>query len=460
MYTPLQLQTKSISRSPLRNGMILIAVALLCLAVLPQTQAVNPPPDGGYPGGNTAEGQAALLALTTGAYNTAVGFYSMLDNTTGQFNTAVGAATLLTNTGDSNTAIGTGALFSNTTGEQNTATGALALFFNGGNSNTATGAGALQGNSNGNRNTAVGAAALITNIFGNDNTGTGYQALFFNNKGSNNTAMGSQALSSNTADGNTAIGDDALQNNTEGAENTATGDGALINNTTGSNNTADGSLALQFNDTGSGNIAVGNQAGSNLIAGDNNIYVGNEGGNTESGTIRIGTGGTHTVTFIAGINGATASGGTAVFVDMNGQLGTLTSSARFKDNIKPMDKASESILALKPVTFQYKQEIDPAGTSQFGLVAEQVEKVNPSLVVRDKDGKPYSVRYEAVNAMLLNEFLKEHRKVEQQEATITRLQKGMETVIARLEEQESELRRVSAQLALTKSAPQTVLNSQ
>jgi hypothetical protein len=257
--------------------------------------------------------------------------------------------------------------------------------------------------------------------------------------------MGSQALTSNTADGNTAIGDDALQNNTEGSENTATGDGALINNTTGSNNTADGSLALQFNDTGSGNIAVGNQAGSNLITGDNNIYVGNVGGNVESGAIRIGTEGTHTATFIAGINGATASGGTAVFVDMNGQLGTLTSSARFKDNIKPMDKASQSILALKPVTFQYKKEIDPARTSQFGLVAEEVEKVNPSLVVRDKDGRPYSVRYEAVNAMLLNEFLKEHSKIEQQDH---RIQK-QDAIIAHLEKEigvlSADLQKVSAQ---------------
>jgi hypothetical protein len=458
MYTPIQLQTKSISRS--LAGLILIAVALLCLVILPQTQAVNPPPDGGYPGGNTAEGQAALLALTTGAYNTAVGFYSLLDNTTGELNTAVGAATLITNTGDSNTAIGAGALFSNTTGDENTATGAFALFGNGGSSNTATGFGALQDNGNGNRNTAVGAAALINNVFGNDNTGTGYQALWGNIKGINNTAMGSQALTSNTADGNTAIGDDSLQNNTEGSENTATGDGALINNTTGNNNTADGSLALQFNDTGSGNIAVGNQAGINLITGDNNIYVGNEGGDIESGTIRIGTEGTHTATFIAGINGATASGGTAVFVDMNGQLGTVTSSARFKDNIKPMGKASQSVLALKPVTFRYKKEIDPAGTSQFGLVAEEVEKVNPSLVVRGKDGKPYSVRYEAVNAMLLNEFLKEHSKVEQQDhriqkqdATIARLEKEIGVLTAGLQ-------KVSAQLEVSKPAPQTVLNDQ
>ena len=146
-------------------------------------------------------------------------------------------------------------------------------------------------------------------------------------------------------------------------------------------------------------------------------------------------------------------------VNSSGQLGVAPSSERFKDQIKPMDKASEAVLALKPVTFHYKKEIDPAGTSQFGLVAEEVEKVNPDLIVRDKEGKPYSVRYEAVNAMLLNEFLKEHRKVEEQQATIAQLKSGIEALTATVKEQASQIQKVSAELQLQKPAPQTVVNN-
>jgi len=197
--------------------------------------------------------------------------------------------------------------------------------------------------------------------------------------------------------------------------------------------------------TGSDNIAVGNQAGAFLTTGNNNIDIGNLGLAAESDTIRIGDSSVHTATFIAGISGHTALGGVAVFVNAAGRLGTMTSSVRFKDKIRPMDKASEVILALKPVTFHYKRELDPDGIPQFGLVAEDVEKVNPDLVVRDKEGKPYSVRYEQVNAMLLNEFLKEHRKVEQMQKQIDVLTAG--------------LQKVSAQLELNKSAPQTVLNN-
>ena len=179
------------------------------------------------------------------------------------------------------------------------------------------------------------------------------------------------------------------------------------------------------NTNGKGNIALGFQAGLSLTTGNNNIDIGNLGLAGESHTIRIGgdtTGlGTQTATYIAGISGATASGGAAVFVNSNGKLGTMTSSARFKDEIKPMANASESLFALKPVTFRYKKEIDPAGTSQFGLVAEEVEKVNPDLVIRDAEGKPQTVRYEQVNAMLLNEFLKEHRTVQEQQKEIDTL---------------------------------------
>jgi len=214
-------------------------------------------------------------------------------------------------------------------------------------------------------------------------------------------------------------------------------------------------------------------AGCVLNSGDDNNLIGNVGVDGESNTIRIGTpvsgtnciGGVepaHTATYIAGIFGATASGGSTVYVTSDGHLGTMTSSARFKEDIRPMDKISEAILALKPVTFRYKHELDPRGTSQFGLVAEDVEKVNPDLVVRDKEGKPYSVRYDQVNAMLLNEFLKEHRKVQEQEATITQLNKDFRTTVtqltARLDEQAAQIQKVSAQLEASKPAPQVVNN--
>jgi hypothetical protein len=187
--------------------------------------------------------------------------------------------------------------------------------------------------------------------------------------------------------------------------------------------------ALSSNTTGSDNIAIGINAGFNLRTFSNNIDIGNVGAATDSDTIRIGnTGDANTITFIAGISNTGVTGAT-VLVSDSGQLGVAVSSRRFKNDIEPMNNASEAIFTLKPVTFRYKKEIDPARTSQFGLVAEDVEKVNPNLVVRDKKGKPYTVRYEAVNAMLLNEFLKEHGKVQEQEVTIMQLQKEMRTVV-------------------------------
>src|SRR5438552_15306511 len=214
------------------------------------------------------------------------------------------------------------------------------------------------------------------------------------------------------------------------------------------------------NTTGSFNIALGDNAGFSLTAGDHNIDIGNKGVTGEAMTIRIGRVGTQTATFIAGISGVTVAGGVGVIIDTNGHLGTVVSSERFKDAIQPMDRASEAILALKPVTFRYKKELDPDGIPQFGLVAEDVEKVNPDLVARDDQGKPYTVRYEAVNAMLLNEFLKEHRKVQELEATVAQQQKVMEAVTARLNEQASQIQRVSVQLEVTKRASQMVVNNQ
>ncbi|PYI94889.1 MAG: hypothetical protein DMF00_17010, partial [Verrucomicrobia bacterium] len=255
------------------------------------------------------------------------------------------------------------------------------------------------------------------------------------------TAVGYNALPSNTTGYlNTATGSYALNSNTTGVQNTATGDGALTSDTIGSYNTAAGSGALTYNTTGDHNIALGASAGINVTTGSRNIDIGHHGFRRDDNTIRIGNPGTQTATFIAGISGATVPTGVAVVVDSTGHLGTTTSSARFKDAIKSMDKASEAILALKPVSFRYKKELDPDGIPQFGLVAEEVEKVNPDLVARDDQGKPYTVRYEAVNAMLLNEFIKARCQIESQQKQIDALTAG--------------LKKVSAQVELKKPAPQ------
>jgi hypothetical protein len=311
--------------------------------------------------------------------------------------------------------------------------------------NTALGGFALNGD-HGNNNTAIGYSALYSDMIGFSNTALGAYSLLSNTDGFGNTANGSGALENNTTgNGNTATGDGALGSNTTGSVNTANGYGALGSNTTGSLNTASGFTALVLNTTGSNNIALGNAAGQNLTTGSNNIDIGNVGSARESNIIRIGTTGTQVKTFIAGISGATVPGGVGVIVGTNGQLGTIVSSARFKDEVKPMDKASEAILALKPVTFRYKHEFDPDGIPQFGLVAEEVEKVNPDLVARDEQGKPYTVRYEAVNAMLLNEFLKEHQTVQELKKQVAELTAG--------------LQKVSAQLEVNKPATQTALNN-
>ena len=224
---------------------------------------------------------------------------------------------------------------------------------------------------------------------------------------------------------------------------------------------------MNFNTTGSSNIALGQIAGSNLTTGNNNIDIGNRGIAGESSTIRIGAKSTQRNTFIAGINGVTIAGGVGVVIDSKGHLGTSTSSARYKEAIQPMDKASEAILSLQPVTFRYKHDLDPNGIPQFGLVAEQVAKVNPDLVARDEEGKPYTVRYEAVNAMLLNEFLKEHRKVETLEVAMAHEKKSFESALAQqqkqinalstsLKEQAAQIQKVSAGLQASKPAPRLV----
>jgi hypothetical protein len=369
---------KTIIKTCLASYLAVVGVSFACFTDLaPKAFGVIPPPDGGYPNKNTAEGHDALFSLTNGT------------------------------------------------------------------SNTANGYGALKANTNGDRNTANGALALFTNMTGSENTATGYAALFFN-RGSGNTANGIGALHSNaTGTNNTANGQRALYDNLSGSKNTANGSGTLGNNTTGDNNTGDGFQALGANTTGSFNIALGNNTGSGVSTADDVICIGAAGADVSHSC------------YIGNIFNQPSLSGLAVFVNSDGKLGTIMSSMRFKEDIKPMDKASEAVLALQPVTFRYKKDFDPTGTAQFGLVAEEVAKVNPDLVVRDKEGKPYSVRYDQVNAMLLNEFLKEHRKVEQLtkdfESKLAEQQKQIEALTAGLQK---------VQVGMSRPAPQMVINEQ
>ena len=407
-----------------RLSELLIPLLVSCFALSPIAQAVTPAPDGGYPGGNTAEGQNALSGLTTGTYNTAVGFFSLTNNAEGQFNTAVGAGALLANTAELNTATGAGALLNNTTGFQNTANGAFALLQNTtGGDNTASGFGALQLNTTGVLNTADGLGALQVNTTGGVNTADGALSLASNTTGVSNTATGAQALFVNAT----------------GSNNTADGYQALAASTTGGGNTAIGYQALNHNTTGSNNIALGVGAGSNIITASDTICIGAVGLDVTDGC------------YIGHVfQEAIDPDNLPMAIDVHGKVGTLPSSRRFKDDIKAMDKASEAVLALKPVTFHYKNETKCS--SRFGLVAEEVAKVDPDLVALDKEGKPYTVRYDQVNAMLLNEFLKEHRKVQE-------LEKGMATLAAQLKEQAAQIQKVSAQVEMTKPATSVVLNN-
>ena len=291
-------------------------------------------------------------------------------------------------------------------------------------------------------NTAVGDDALFSLTTGIHNTAGGYSTLYFNTTGFNNTA----------------IGWDAMISNNTGNKNVAVGCDGMVLNTTGSNNTVVGTLALSKSTRGNTNTAFGYQAGANLTNGNNNVYLASPGAATENNTIHIGSPQIHGATFIAGISGATVADGVSVVVGADGRLGTIVSSGRYKEAIKPMGQASEAILALQPVTFRYKEELDHKGIPQFGLVAEQVEKVNRDLVARDDQGKPYTVRYEAVNAMLLNEFLKAHRKLEeqaeineQQQATIIRLE-------AALKKQAAQIQKVSEKLEMSKPSGRLVTN--
>jgi hypothetical protein len=299
--------------------------------------------------------------------------------------------------------------------------------------------------------------ALEANDNGTNNTATGARALSSNSIGTFNTANGFDALSSNTTgDENVAVGGQALLNNDIGQDNTAIGGNALISNISGNSNTAYGAFALNNSNTGNLNIALGFGAGGQLTTGSNNIDIGNPGNAGESNTIRIGSQGTQTNTFIAGIFGTNVAGSTVV-VDSNGQLGVSASSRRFKQAIQPMDKASEAILALKPVTFHYKT--DATNTPQFGLIAEQVADVNPDLVVRDAKGEIYTVRYDAVNAMLLNEFLKEHRAFIEEQRKMAEQQKEIDALKAELREQSFLIQKVSDKMEFSESVTKVVTHN-
>jgi hypothetical protein len=300
----------------------LLSLLLGCFALLPTAQAVSPPPDGGYPGGNTAEGQNALFSLGSGAFNTAVGWLSLESVITGNLNTGVGARKLALNTGDNNTATGAAALLNNTSGFGNTANGSFAL----------------SSNTTGNNNTAVGREALSSATTGNSNTAIGHDALFSNDTGNNNTAVGREALLSNTS----------------GESNVAIGRGALSNSTTGVSN-----------------LALGIDAGNHVTTASNVIAIGHTGADVSN------------TTWIDNVYNVTTQSGTTapVIVSNTGQLGTLVSSERFKKDIATMEKASEAILSFRPVTFHYRTDV--TNTPQFGLVAEEVAKVNPALVLPD-----------------------------------------------------------------------------
>ncbi|HXM62441.1 MAG TPA: tail fiber domain-containing protein [Terriglobales bacterium] len=382
--------------------------------------------------GNIGVGTSALSAVTTGDNNTAVGTSALSASTTGSGSSAFGWFALAVNTsGTQNQAFGTAALFSNTAGSSNSAFGLAALYTN----------------TTGNNNSAFGYGSLHANTIGTQNEGFGYEALFANTTGNGNAAFGTGALyknttggSSTTTGGNSAFGNFALLANTIAGGNSAFGFSALTANTAGNNNVAVGAAALAELTTGSGNIAIGTGAGGNLNAGESNdIYIGDSGIAGESNTIRIGYIGTITSAYIAGIDKKTSSNGTEVFVNATGQLGTIKSSLRYKHEIADMSNESDILMKLRPVAFYYKPELDDTQTRQYGLVAEEVAKVAPELVVFNEDGTPETVRYHFVNAMLLNEVQKQRQRIEdqqktneQQNNTIVRQQEQIQDLAARM----------------------------
>ena len=390
-------------------------------------------------GGNTANGSLALSANTIGVGNTANGFWALVNNINGSQNTADGNQALGDNTsGSYNTADGVLALLGNRSGSNNIALGYEAGYnLTTGSSNIDIGNLGVAGEANiiriGTGQTSTYIAGVIN---GNGGRVTNLNASQLTSIGNNNFFAGSAGNAANSGSDNTAMGAEALTNNTSGTGNTAFGFGALQNA------------------TGNFNFGYGYLAGSGLTTGLNNVDIAAAGLSSDNAFIRIGTPGIQSATYIAGISGATAASGVAVYVNSSGQLGTLTSSRRYKQDIQGMDQASDVLYALTPVTFKYKPGIDPQGIPQFGLVAEDVEKVAPDLVAHDDQGKVYTVRYQAVDAMLLNEFLKEHRTVEEQSTEIQNLKQQNDSLEKRL----NELEKAVASIA-EKSGATFALNS-
>ena len=438
------------------------------VGLLPQIQAapeIVPQPDGCYPGFTTAEGCQALQNLTTGSANTGVGWRALFSAGASSFNTGVGAGTLVLNTADANTAVGAAALLLNSIGVQSVAVGAAALVFNNADDNTAVGFEALNSNVNSVTNVAVGTFA-----------------------GQNNDSSGN-----GTADFNTAVGGFALRDNVNGARNTAVGAGALEPMLGGNDNTAVGELAgSNYTGTESNNVCIG--SGTEGTAGESNaIRIGEastSGGITIANpsalanAISIGasmsTGGIQMLTllgfasvsigdnfsttagasscFVGGIfNQTPVAGSHAVVVGPNNKLSDATlSSRKFKKDIAPIDKLSEGVLALRPVTFHWKS--DNTNEPEFGLVAEEVADVNLDWITRNPQGEVTGVRYETIPILLLNEFLKEHKKVEEQQANIAELRSTVGVLTAQLKEQAAQIQKVSAQIEASKPAPQIVAN--
>jgi len=382
-----------------------ILSVLVSLAVCQQMQAQDTPDPGSVGPFNTADGDHALFSNTSGFGNSAFGWYALFANTDASFNTAVGAGALDLNNGNDNTAVGGAALLLNTTGTDNTAVGVAAL----------------ENNADGSENNALGAFALSANVSG-----------FFNN------AHGRNALTASINSENNAFGDLAMENNTTGASNTAIGDDALRNN-------VDGSF----------NVAVGDEAGTGLGVSVNNcIAIGAPGAGpfaTFDNTCFIGS--------IFGEAVSDPATQVPVFVDQFNVVGVFNASSRkLKHDIKPMDKTSETLYQFKPVTFKYNS--DWKGTTQYGLIAEEVAAVDPQLVVRGRDGEIMAVHYEQINNMLLNEFLKEHKKVQELTATVAQQQKGMEVLTAQLKEQAAQIQKVSAQVEMAKPATEVAVRNQ
>ena len=440
----------STSRSPLRCGFFILSITL-CWFALSSAIEAGCPSIGGCTGQNTAVGDDSLFSLTSGIWNVGVGFQALFNDTTGNQNTGIGYQSL----------------FSNVSGSHSTAIGGLALF----------------GNTTGSDNVGVGFQTLSNNTTGNRNTGMGFRTLAFNSTNNDNTAVGWNALFNNRSiNGNTAVGSGALFNAANSPENVAVGFHAL-NATSGTNgfNVAVGFQALDQVTTGGQNTAVGDNALGNVVTGTFNTaigdlaglsHTGSDSGNIDIGAFEEGVAGESNVTRIGNIGNTAQSSGVFLTVEFVGgtKLGYVVSSRRYKEDIKPMEKASESLFALTPVTFRYKKDMDPSGTQQYGLIAEDVAKVNPDLVVNDQQGKPATLRFLNIQAMMLNEFLKEHKKIEEQQATIAQLKKDLlatsaqqqeeiKALTATLKEQAKQIERVNALVTVTRPAPQLAGNN-